>query len=146
MYLYGEDADAAGALRQDPVSRFERLEPVERVPRRQPGARQRGRLEKVEVRRHVHETLVAKSTILPQRAVNGAAETRPQGGLVERSANVSGVEERDDLVALPEALHILADGDDRAGAVRSGHKVALGECKAVFALARRFSMGSTGGI
>jgi hypothetical protein len=45
------------------------------------------------------------------------------GVAIDRAANVSLVEESDDLVAGLEARHILADCQDGAGAVRAGNDV-----------------------
>lgn len=65
----------------------------------------------------MHKPKLVKGAILPERAVKTAAEACGQRDVVERASDVTLVEECDDLIAGLEARDVLADRDDRAGAV-----------------------------
>lgn len=123
--LHGEHAHAARALRQHPVAGLQRaaLEPVQPVPRRQAGARQRAALQEVEVGRHAHEALLVVRAVLAQGAVDGAADAGRDAVPVEGAGEVRLVEEGQDFVAFGEAGHAAADGFDGAGAVGGGDHV-----------------------
>lgn len=126
-YLERENTNTAGPLRQHRVSGLQRpaLQPIERIPRRQPRAAQRRRLAKVQILRLMHKSLFVERAVLPQRAVQGSAEARGQRIRSQRTGEMRLVEESDDLVAGLEAGDALADGLDDAGAVGAGDYTVL---------------------
>lgn len=90
---------------------------MEPVPRRQAGAGEGGSLDKVQVGGHGDEALFVEGAVLAKRAVERAAETGLEGNVVERAANVAGIEECNDIVAHLEAPGLLSHRHDGAGAI-----------------------------
>jgi hypothetical protein len=128
--LDAKDADAAGALREDPLAGLERaaLEAVQRVPRRQGRDRQRAALAQVQVRRQAHDARLGEDAVLLQRAVDDPTHARLHRARRQRAALMRLVEQHRHSVARLEVGHGRADRLDGAGAVRGRHHaVALGQ-------------------
>lgn len=128
--LHSENRYTPSTLRQHPLTRHQlpAFQAIKRVPRREPGARQRRAFQVVQVLRHVHEPLLVVGAVLLQPAINGAADARRDAVSVQAAGDVRLVEQQDDLVALLEPVHALPGGLDRARAIGARHyAVLLGE-------------------
>lgn len=110
--LHREDRHAPRSLREHNIPRRERLEPVERVPGRERGARERGAFLPVQGRRHLDEAVLVECSVLAERAIENAAQAGRYGLAVEGAAKVGLVEEGEDFGALFEARYLGPDGDD----------------------------------
>ena len=123
-HLHSKNAHTTRPLRQNHIPSLQLipLQPIQRIPRRQPGTGQRGALQEVQALRHGHEAVLVEDAVLAQRAVEGAAQTRHDGLGRQGPRDVALVEERADLVALGEAGDFGADGVDDARAVGAGYQ------------------------
>lgn len=124
--LQGEDADAAGALDEDPLAGEDGLEAVEGVPRREAGACEGRRLEGVQVFGSAGEACLVEDGVLSQRAVHGTAEARHCCGDVHGAELVALVEEGYDLVAGLESADSASNFDNLTGTVRQGCNGGIG--------------------
>lgn len=124
-YLQCEDGHPARSLRDDPIALPQKasLQPVKRIPSRQACTAERGRLQPVQVLRHVHQAFLVVGAVLPQRPIKDSTNAGGHRSLVQRSCHVCLVEERCDLVAQLEARDASADGDHFADAVGGGDDV-----------------------
>lgn len=118
--LQGEDADAAGALHEDPLAGKDGLEAVQRVPRREAGACEGRRLEGVQVLGGAGEARLVEDGVLSQRAVHGTAEASHCCGDVHGAELVALVEEGHDLISGLESADSASDFDNLTGTVRQG--------------------------
>lgn len=119
-YLQREQRHSAGALHQHSLPLLQPPQPIQRIPARQRGARQRRGLDKVHVVRHAHDALLVKSGVLSQRAVDAPAQPCHAGRHVDEAALVALVKKGHDLVAGLPLGHGRADCDDGAGTVGAG--------------------------
>lgn len=127
-YLDGKDRDTAGSLGQDPITRKQGLQPEQSVPGGQPGTRQRGSFNKVEVGRKGDETVLVEGSVLLKSSIDNSTSPSGDDVIIGRSREMSLVEERDDLVPCLESVDLRPDGFDGSSAVRGGYDlVSLGE-------------------
>ncbi len=68
----------------------------------------------------MHEAVLVEGAILPQCAIQRAAQTALDRLLVKAAAEMALIEERDYLVAFLEPGDLGSDGDDGSGAIRAG--------------------------
>lgn len=124
-YLQREDGHPSRSLRDDPIALPQKasLQPVKRVPRRQPRTAERSRLQPVQVLGYVDQAFLIVGAVLAQRPIKDSTHAGGHRGLVQRSCDVCLVEECRDPVAQLKARDASADSYYFADAVGGGDDV-----------------------
>jgi hypothetical protein len=73
-YLQRKDTHTASPLHENRLARLQRLQSIQRIPARQPGAGQCARLEEVEVARGADDAILVEDAVLAERAVDNTTE------------------------------------------------------------------------
>jgi hypothetical protein len=132
-YLQRKDTHTASPLHKNRLARLQRLQSIQRIPARQPGAGQCARLEEVEVARGADDAILVEDTVLAEGAIDNTTEPGVRRCSIDGPELMQLVEYSNDLVSLLELIYLRSDLDDLAGSVGSGDDGEV-EWEGVFAL------------